>query len=110
MKIRARLTEEEKRQTLPDGSKGDLERIFEWSWAEFRYSISLCAPTAMVLTFADWHHPSNAGVKEGIELAPETRDFVRRMEVGAYEVLGRRVPVFLIRTGREAHHFVEGDK
>lgn len=45
-----KIPELNKRQT----DSGDYERVFEWSWEEFKYSIILISPTALVLTFRDW--------------------------------------------------------
>lgn len=48
--IATTIPEEAKRQT----DSGDLERIFLWSWKEFKKSVALIGPTHMALTFCDW--------------------------------------------------------
>lgn len=45
-----KIPENAKRQT----DSGNIERIFMWSWKEFRKSVSLIGPTHMALTFTDW--------------------------------------------------------
>ena len=93
------LTEDQKRQTLADGTKGDYERMFEWNDEEFLASLTLCGPTQMVLTFADWLNPEDSGVTEFEKLSQKTKDFVAHMETLAEGVLGRKVPVSIIKTG-----------
>lgn len=44
------IPEDAKRQT----DSGDRERIFLWSWKEFKKTIAMIGPTRMALTFADW--------------------------------------------------------
>ncbi len=44
------IPEDAKRQT----DSGDRERIFLWSWNEFKKSVALIGPTHMALTFTDW--------------------------------------------------------
>ena len=44
------IPEDAKRQT----DSGDRERIFLWSWREFKKTIAMIGPTHMALTFADW--------------------------------------------------------
>ena len=94
-----KLSEDEKRQTLSDGSKGGYERMFEWNWEEFRKSLILCSPTQMVLTFADWICTDDKGVNKQAHLHFSVRERINRMEEIAFEVLGRNVKVTLIKTG-----------
>ena len=44
------IPESAKRQT----DSGDRERVFLWSWKEFKKTIIMIGPTHMALTFADW--------------------------------------------------------
>jgi adenylosuccinate synthase len=44
------IPEEAKVQT----DSGNKERVFLWSWPEFRKSVALIGPTHIALTFADW--------------------------------------------------------
>lgn len=44
------IPEDAKRQT----DSGDRERIFLWSWKEFKKTITMIGPTHIALTFADW--------------------------------------------------------
>lgn len=44
------IPEDAKRQT----DSGDRERIFLWSWKEFRKTVVMIGPTHMALTFTDW--------------------------------------------------------
>ena len=46
-----KIPDRNKRQT----DSGKYERVFLWNWEEFRYSIALISPTALVLTFMDWY-------------------------------------------------------
>ena len=48
--IATTIPEKAKRQT----DSGDVERIFLWSWKEFKKSVALIGPTHMALTFCDW--------------------------------------------------------
>lgn len=50
-KLHHSIPEKVKRQT----DSGDRERVFEWSWEEFKYSTILVGPTKMALTFIDWY-------------------------------------------------------
>lgn len=95
------LPESVKRQTQADGTKGEYERIFEWDWSDFRKSLILCAPTKMALTFADWLNPKDGGVQKWEDLTDNTTRHVVQMEQEAMVLLGRPVPVVLIRTGAE---------
>lgn len=45
-----KIPENAKRQT----DSGDRERIFLWSWNEFRKTIAMIGPTHIALTFTDW--------------------------------------------------------
>jgi len=101
------LSEEVKRQTLPDGTKGNLERIFEWSWDDFRKSLILCTPTKIILTFADWHRLQNYKQRSFEDLHRDTKILVKEMETEATRILGRHIPVVLIRTGPLLEDFVE---
>lgn len=75
------LPESAKRQT----DSGDRERVFLWSWEDFEKSIALCAPTAMVLTFADWW--------PGKLMGYPVEELVGEMQLRA------RCPVLMVRNG-----------
>jgi len=61
---------------------GDRERVFEWSWDDFRRSVAIVGPDQMALTFADWYHGDLDSLIAGME---EIAD----------------APVTLVRTGPE---------
>lgn len=44
------IPEDAKRQT----DSGNRERIFLWSWKEFKKTVAMIGPTHMALTFCDW--------------------------------------------------------
>lgn len=44
------IPEDAKRQT----DSGDVERIFLWSWKEFKKTVAMIGPTHIALTFTDW--------------------------------------------------------
>jgi len=100
------VSKEGKMQTQSDGSKKGTERIFEWSWGDFRKSIALCGPTKMVFTFADWHHPDNLGVNKWEDLHSSTMKHISDMERVAAEILGRQVMVTLIKTGPKEEEYI----
>lgn len=94
-----KLDEKLKRQTLADGTKGDYERMFRWDWKDFEQSLVLCSPTCMVLTFADWYVPGDAGKTKFKDLHASTKELVAGMEERAKKLLGRTVKVGMIKTG-----------
>ena len=50
-KLGFKIPDKTKRQT----DSGEYERVFMWSWEEFKYSITLISPTALILSFKDWY-------------------------------------------------------
>ena len=79
--IGRRIPEGAKRQT----DSGDRERVFLWSWREFKKSIILVGPTHIALTFADWWPASLMG--SGLE------EFIHNVELWA------GCPVSIVRNG-----------
>jgi len=83
--------EDHTEKKLPEGVKrqtdsGERERIFCWSWYEYKRAIHLTGPTHLALTFADWYAPSLNG---GVTL----EDHIKTME----EIAG--CPVYIVRRG-----------
>lgn len=66
----AKIPMDAKRQT----DSGDLERVFMWSWREFRKSVILIGPTHIALTFCDWW--PFLRITDGMTL----KDHIREME------------------------------
>ncbi len=100
-KIKQKIPEKDKRQTLSDGTKGEYERIFEWSWVDFEKSVSICGPTKMVFTFADWFDFANKGIKDFRLLSPFTITHIKKMENISENILRRKINVSIVKTGSE---------
>ena len=64
------IPDKNKRQT----DSGEYERIFLWNWEEFRYSIALISPTALVLTFKDWYLGDNISFEQHVHKMEEIAD------------------------------------
>lgn len=88
------------RKIQTDSPIGEVERIFEWSWADFAWSFALTRPDCIVLTFADYHHPQNKFATEWDQLHPTTKQLV--MDVSRY------APVIMVRTGPGQFDYVAG--
>jgi len=88
------------RKVQTDSPTGEEERIFEWSWDDFRWSYDLTRPDYVVLTFADYEHPENTGVREWSKLHSKTRRMVMSVAEAA--------PVLMVRTGPGQNDFVLG--
>jgi len=52
---RADISIPEQKKTQTDSPEGNRERVFEWSWDDFKRSIAINRPDKMVLTFLDWY-------------------------------------------------------
>lgn len=79
-----KIPEEAKRQT----DSGDRERVFLWSWKDFKKSVVMIGPTHMVLTFADWWFDHKVG---GVDITLDNH--VQMMERLA------NCPVNIVRNG-----------
>jgi len=78
---------------IPNGAKqqtdsGNRERIFLWSWKEFKKTVAMIGPSRMALTFTDWW-PTSLMDTEGTTLD----SFIEKMEYLAH------CPVYIIRNG-----------
>lgn len=69
-------------------------RVGEFSWSQFREAVNINRPTRLFLTFADYIHPSAAGVIDLSKLPDPVLEFVLRLEQQS------GVPVAGISTGR----------
>lgn len=77
-----------KYQCNEDGTFGNMERIFEWSWYDFEKSIYLTEPSKMILTHLDWAN--------SYEYAEQR---ISDMGEVATKILGRSCMVEYVRNG-----------
>jgi len=90
------IPENRKHQSAEDGSYDGNERIFEWSWEEFRQSLIMNTPTKMILTHADWV----SDIKD-IEVR------IKNMEHIAENVLGYSCKVRFVRCGERIDNYID---
>lgn len=102
------LPEKLKRQTLADGTKGDYERMFEWSDIDFIKSLTLCTPTHIAITFIDWLTPADADKKTWDSLSPATIQWIGDVVALAEQTLGRKVSPAIIKTGAAEDSIILG--
>jgi len=93
--------EEAMGKTLPEKAKrqtdsGDRERVFTWSWEDYRKSLALTGPDRIILTFIDWWAPALNG-------GADIYQHIKRMEREA----GGQAPVILLRDGPDWDDFVK---
>lgn len=86
---------EEVIQTETAHGAGGKERPFEISWPELRYAAALNGPTAIALTFLDWHNYIDLGIRSLDSLSIQSRELVYKVQIAC------KAPVKLIRTGPE---------
>lgn len=78
------IPEEAKQQT----DSGERERVFLWSWEEFKKTVAMIGPTHMALTFADWWPTSLMDIEN-----TTLDEFIEMMERLA------ECPVSIVRNG-----------
>jgi len=79
-------------------------RIFEWSWEQFEYTITLNDPNKLAITFIDYLNADDFGVEEWENLSDTSKMFVQKVDQRAEDMNGSSVE--FLKTGPRPEHSI----
>jgi len=79
-------------------------RIFEWSWEQFRYAITLNDPNKIAITFLDYINADDYGVEDWRDLSDDSKEFVEDVDQRADDINGSSVE--FLKTGPRPEHSI----